>query len=154
MVSLITIDWWSPNSKQRIPYLWLPLIYLLLILMVAFCHIASCLSSHCWLPLIYWRTRICFICEAMLPSTSHSSTMKSPVTWCWWESQTTEKLGVVNLWSDSGHIHWVISNAKSKQIRSMQMFVSSDRSSCSDDGLLYIRAHFFRFSLSPLMQLM
>ena len=34
------------------------------------------------------------------------------------------------------------------------LFVSSDRSSCSDDGLLYIRAHFFRFSLSPLMQLM
>ena len=35
--------------------------------------------------------------------------------------------------------------------------VSSDRSSCSDDGLLYISihpGHFFRFSLSPLMQLM
>ena len=31
--------------------------------------------------------------------------------------------------------------------------VSSDRSSYTDDGLLYIRAHFFRFSLSPLMQL-
>ena len=36
------------------------------------------------------------------------------------------------------------------------IFVSSDRSSCTDDGLLsiYISAHFFRFSLSPLMQLM
>ena len=38
------------------------------------------------------------------------------------------------------------------------LFVSSDRSSCSDDGLLYIylyiQGHFFRFSLSPLMQLM
>ena len=35
-------------------------------------------------------------------------------------------------------------------------FISSDRSSCSDDGLLYIylSTHFFRFSLSPLMQLM
>ena len=35
-------------------------------------------------------------------------------------------------------------------------FVSSDRSSYSDDGLLYIytSGHFFRFSLSPLMQLM
>ena len=35
-------------------------------------------------------------------------------------------------------------------------FISSDRSSYSDDGLLYIRgsAHFFRFSLSPLMQLL
>ena len=34
-------------------------------------------------------------------------------------------------------------------------FVSSDRSSCNDDGLLYIQNHnFFRFSLSPLMQLM
>ena len=35
--------------------------------------------------------------------------------------------------------------------------VSSDRSSCSDDGLLYIHprsGNFFRFSLSPLMQLM
>ena len=37
--------------------------------------------------------------------------------------------------------------------------ISSDRSSCSDDGLLYIRgssggSNFFRFSLSPLMQLM
>ena len=34
------------------------------------------------------------------------------------------------------------------------LFVSSDRSSYSDNGLLYIRGNFFRFSLSPLMQLM
>ena len=34
-------------------------------------------------------------------------------------------------------------------------FVSSDRSSYSDDGLLYIRgSQFFRFSLSPLMHMM
>ena len=34
-------------------------------------------------------------------------------------------------------------------------FVSSDRSSCSDNGLLYIRSgNFFRFSFSPSMQLM
>ena len=34
-------------------------------------------------------------------------------------------------------------------------FVSSNRSSCSDDGLVYIQqGHFLRFSLSPLMQLM
>ena len=35
-------------------------------------------------------------------------------------------------------------------------FVSFDRSSYSDDGQLYIRgsSHFFRFSLSPLIQLM
>ena len=44
-------------------------------------------SSYCRLPffalalLFYCLTRICFICEAMFPSTSHSSTMKSPVTW-------------------------------------------------------------------------
>ena len=37
---------------------------------------------------------------------------------------------------------------------SFSIIISSDRSSCTDDGLLYIRAHFFRFSLSPLMQLM
>ena len=39
----------------------------------------------------------------------------------------------------------------------VSMIISSDRSSYSDDGLLYIhgsRSNFFRFSLSPLMQLM
>ena len=41
-------------------------------------------------------------------------------------------------------------------INPVTVIVSSDRSSCSDDGLLYIylSGHFFRFSLSPLMQLM
>ena len=43
------------------------------------------------------------------------------------------------------------------QVHMINGFISSGRSSCSDDGLLYIRGgstHFFRFSLSPLMQLM
>ena len=35
------------------------------------------------------------------------------------------------------------------------IIISSDKSSCTDDGLLYVYpGHFFRFSLSPLMQLM
>ena len=35
-----------------------------------------------------------------------------------------------------------------------ELVVSSVRSSSSDDGLLYIQGNFFRFSLSPLIQLM
>ena len=36
----------------------------------------------------------------------------------------------------------------------LDCIISSDRSSYSDDGLVYIRGNFFRFSLNPLMQLM
>ena len=36
----------------------------------------------------------------------------------------------------------------------IKTIISSNRSSYSDDGLLYVPSHFFRFSLSPLMQLM
>ena len=36
----------------------------------------------------------------------------------------------------------------------IKTIISSNRSSYSDDGLLYVPSHFFRFSLSPLMRLM
>ena len=66
--------------------------------------------------------------------------------------QARQKVSLGGAWGPAATYPQTYINQSSYSI------VSSDRSSCSDDGLLYIyiytSGHFFRFSLSPLMQLM
>ena len=63
---------------------------------------------------------------------------------------TSGELGLTNWWSNS------CADLAELSELSEQTIASSDRSSYCDNGLLYISgsSNFFRFSLSPLMQLM
>ena len=73
------------DNLSPLSYCWFG--FLIIHMVASMSSYQSMVSSYCRLPffalalLFYCLTRICFICEAMFPSTSHSSTMKSPVTW-------------------------------------------------------------------------
>ena len=73
------------HNCSPLSYCWFG--FLIIHMVASMSSYQSMVSSYCRLPffalalLFYCLTRICFICEAMFPSTSHSSTMKSPVTW-------------------------------------------------------------------------
>ena len=75
---------------------------------------------------------------------------------CWQLCQAGVASAACASFASSTTVQQSSSQAPALPFQCTFIVISSDRSSYSDNGLLYIRAqrNFFRFSLSPLMQLM